>query len=188
MSPSRPTERVAGSQWQRRATGLDTTYRATTDHGASFALRIGSTMPIRSEPAVGAEAAWMTALGGHHGVAVSAVHSPVDGSPVAVVADADGMPRACLLLSWLPGRRQRRRFSTLHAHHLLQAMAALHCQARQYRAAEELEVKRWDAARMCGSGREQELCEIAGARTAEVVAARAAWRLPRRNSERRGEA
>lgn len=131
------------------ARGLDTTYRVITSDGRTLALRLAGSMPIRRVSAVRAEAAWIYDLARSAVIVPSVLPSPT-GDRVVVVDDRDGVERGALLLTWLTGRRARKRVTVAHALGLGKLAAELHVHSRQFRLPADTWLKTWDSSLMCG--------------------------------------
>jgi Ser/Thr protein kinase RdoA (MazF antagonist) len=145
---------------RRIATGLDTSYRVKTVGGAVYALRVSSGMTIRRPSAYSVEAAWIDALSDNPWFRIPRVARTSDGGCIATVLDDQSVPRASTLLSWMEGRRCYR-ITEGHARALGQMVGVLHQNTRSSSAPPRGAIKSWDATRMCGMGKKDELRKFA---------------------------
>jgi Ser/Thr protein kinase RdoA (MazF antagonist) len=127
-------------------------------------------MPFRSPAAMVTEGTWIRALHADGGVVVPRVVAPAADEPFAV-ADADGIDRGCLVLSWVTGCKMRRRFAPHHAGALGSAAAHLHRHALSFDPPPKGWAKDWGASDVCGSGGRDDLDEVAGPEASAAVAA-----------------
>ena len=154
------------------ATGLDDTFRVRLADGGSAALRVGGALPIRCRTAMVAETAWLEALGRDTTLVVPEVLRSPAGQPVVTVPDDEGGERAATLVSWLPGRKARWRFTPRHAAALGAAAARLHEHAaRRFALPEGAWLKSWDAPKLCSVEGAGGLIAVAGPDAASAVEA-----------------
>lgn len=175
--PDRPLAREAlhlvglNGRLRRVATGLDSTYSADVGGGRRVAVRVAGTLPIREPAAVAMEGAWIAALGDAGAARVPEVIGSPHLDETLVLQDEDGRHRACLVLSWLAGRKMRWRFARHHAFALGAAAARLHLHAAGFEPPNEAWAKRWEPAALCGpTASRAALQEIAGTPSGVVVA------------------
>jgi Ser/Thr protein kinase RdoA (MazF antagonist) len=111
---------------------FNTVYRVEAPD-RTYALRIGPPLQIHATGTAHAEAAWQRSLR-HDGLAVPEVVQTLSDEPRALVNDADGRARTCVLFTWIRGRSMRTRLAPPAARKLGQLMARLHEHAAARRA------------------------------------------------------
>lgn len=118
---------------RRVATGLDSTYRAKLTDGRQVAVRVAGPFDFRCPEATLMEAAWVRAIGRDTDLRVPYVVAPTKAEPF-LVDDREGRQRGVLILSWVEGRKMRRRLAPHHSYALGAAAAVLHRHAHTFAA------------------------------------------------------
>jgi Ser/Thr protein kinase RdoA (MazF antagonist) len=149
------------------ASGIDSTFLLTTPAAERYAIRTGA-LPIRNRPALESESRWIDRLAGSDLLRVPEVCVTRTGEEVVELSDG-ARTRHAMALTWVAGRKVRRRFTSHHARRLGAALASLHLDARAHRD-DPTTVKHWPPL-LCGVGDLATLDAVAGPGASEVVRA-----------------
>lgn len=133
------------------ATGIDWTFRGTTDEGQVVALRVGDPSMGQTPTRLASEMAWLAALGSDTGVRFPAPCGTRTGERVVTILD--DVELGVTAVEWLDGRRRRALVSVADARTLGTISATLHAHGRNWTPPDWFDLKPWTAERMTGAHR-----------------------------------
>ena len=120
-------------------------YEVRAPSGERRVLRVHD--PAATQAEIRSELAWLEHIAPRCSVRVPRTFRTSTGDTIAPV-DVGGAPRTCSLLTWIPGRRMRKRVPVRAIREVGRVMAHLHDLAEDYAAPPGFERPRWDAHRL----------------------------------------